>query len=101
MRKLAILLGLGGAVGFASLAMAQPGTVTIQCTTFASTTGQTIFGIDKNSTVTLPATCTPGASCAQCIKDLRSMTPAFSSFGPVNVDAASGYAGAYYLLVRF
>lgn len=98
MRKLAILLGLGGAVGFASLAMAQPATVTIQCTTFP---GQNIFGIDKNSTFTLPATCTPGASCAQCIKDLRSITPAFSSFGPVNVDAASGYAGPYYLLVRF
>jgi len=99
MRKLAILLGLLGAVGFASLAMAQPATVTIQCTTFP---GQTIFGIDSAGTgFTPPAACSAGQGCAGCINALRTLSPAFFVSSVVGVDAESGYSGPYYLLQRF
>lgn len=105
MRKLAILLGLVGAVGFASLALAAPGVVTIQCATFTSSTVQNIFGFQADSTLTTPLSCTPGAtsSCAQCINDLRSVPAPNTWFvqQPVDIDSTSGYAGAYFILFRF
>jgi len=100
MRKLAILLGLLGAVGFAPVALAAAGdSVTIQCTVFPA---QNVFGIQFNTGVPAPPTCTPSATsnCAQCINDLR-VLGFFIPFGivtVVGVDAESGYAGPYFLL---
>ncbi len=98
MRKLAILLVFGGAVGFPSLALAVD-TVTIQCTTFP---GQNIFGIQNNSTITPPASCNTSAtsSCAQCINDLRALANPFILTNVNGVDAESGYAGPYFVLQR-
>jgi len=100
MRKLAILLGLGGALGFPSLALALD-TVTIQCTLLPA---QSIFGIQTNTTPVFspPPSCATGAgsSCAQCIRDLRTLATPFFVVDVINVDAESGYSGPYYVLER-
>jgi len=99
MRKLAILLGLLGAVGFAPVALAAAGdSVTIQCTLFPA---QNVFGIQVNTGVPVPPSCTPSATsnCAQCINDLRAGGFFFFfNSAVVGVDAESGYAGPYFLL---
>jgi len=96
MRKLAVLLGLGGAVGFPSLALAVD-TVTIQCSTFP---GQNIFGIQFDTGFTPPTSCVASAtsSCTQCINDLR--VAGFFTISTTDVDAASGYAGPYFVMER-
>jgi hypothetical protein len=69
MRKLAILLALGGgAVGFPSLAKAVD-IVTVDCTPFFA--GQTVSASQASKGVTLPTSCKASAeSCTQCIADL-------------------------------
>jgi len=99
MRKLAILLGLLGAVGFAPVALAAAGdSVTIQCTLFPA---QNVFGIQSNTGVPTPPSCTPSSTsnCMQCINDLRVLGFSFFFFNSMaGVDAESGYAGPYFLL---
>jgi hypothetical protein len=73
MKKLAILLAIGGAVGFPSLAKAvDVASVFCQAAFFSGTPEYFVFQNQASAGVTLPASCAVSqtSSCSQCLADL-------------------------------